>query len=265
MNNGASEINTINRVSMAGTAMVARVVLGSAVFFVKCSCEVVKNFFAAAAGSESIRGKEKLTRLLKSGASLEVYTFTKEQFKAFAKQANRYGIVYSVVRRDAEDKADGTYDVMVKRSDAGKLTRVLDKIGYSTAKPVGNAEPVSEEKNNNKEPDGVTVTPEESRELVSLMLQPDERQRDSSQNPDYSAEGEPLSADISPEKRTSVNERMEKIRSDIKQNEASENGDQLVGQMLSGYDKENDDENINLNLNQESELMGDFSGKEDAL
>lgn len=241
MSTGANEINTINRTAMAGAAMVARVVLGSSVHFVKLSSDVAKNFFAAVVHSDKLGGKENLSKLLKSGEPLEIYSFTEDKFKLFADEAKRYGIVYSVVKRDDDDLKNGNYDVMIKRSDAGKLSRVLDKIGYATTKPGAMVETVSSEENRNKEPDGVTMTTEESRNLIDIMLSPDERGM--KQNPDLSAEREPLSADISPEKRTSVTERMDKIKDNIinrqeSGNESSYNN--LVNTMLSGYEDESD-------------------------
>lgn len=269
MSTGANEINTINRTAMAGAAMVARVVIGTGVFFVNCTGNVAAKFFAAVEGSDNIGGKEKLAKLLKSGEPLEVYSFTEEKFKLFAKQAERYGIVYSVVKRDEEDELNGTYDVMVKRSDAGKLSRVLEKIGYSTTEPEATVEPVASEENVNNEPDGFTMTPKESRDLMGLMLEPDDRTMGNDQNPDLTAEREPLSADISPEKRNSVAERIENIKSVINNGsyENNESSNNLINNMLSGYDEVNDKESSINTIQDESEiLMGNVSdGKEVSL
>ena len=267
MSTGANEINTINRTVMAGSAMVARVVLGSAVFCVKCSSDLIKNFFAAVAGSDSVGGKETLAALLKSGEPLEVYSFTEDKFKLFGEQAKRYGIAYSVVKRDAEDKINGTYDVMIKRSDAGKLSRVLDKIGYSTVETDAYAETVSSEENINKEPDGMTVTPGESRKLVELMLEPDTKMMGNSQNPGLSAEREPLSADILPEKRNSVAERLDNIKNIINNRgyDDSEINNNLVQQMLSGFDEEKNKEENMVNIFQNGIFNNSVAGKENSL
>ncbi|MBQ8912486.1 MAG: PcfB family protein, partial [Lachnospiraceae bacterium] len=247
----ANEFYTFNRTAIEGAAMVARVVIGSSIHFVKLTGDKAKNFVSAVVHSEKTGGKERFSKLLKSGEPLEIYSFTEEKMKLFENQAKRYGIVYCVVKRDAEDEKTGNYDVMVKKSDAGKLKRVFDKIGYATTKPDAAAEPISEEQNINNEPSGMTVTPEESRNLVSIMLEPDDRQMGDGQNPDLTAERKPLSADISPEKRTSVAKRMDNIKDvmKIKSESEQESGySNIVNQMLSDYIPEDEDDKEKNNI-----------------
>ncbi len=253
MSTGAKEIDTINRAAVQGSSMVARVVISSSVYFVRLSGTVAKDFFAAVVHSEKTAGKENLAKLLKTGEPLELYTFTEDKMKLFANEAKKYGIVYSVVKRDAADEKQGIYDVMVKKSDAGKLSRVLDKIGYANVEVV-EAEPIKEEVNSSKEQDGVSMTPKESRRLVDLMLQPDERGKDQSLNPELTAEREYLSAGISPEKRPSVEKKMEDIK--MHMNEASDTQN-MINQMLSSDDSE---EKIAGNIY--SELVNNDKAKE---
>ncbi|MBQ9199421.1 MAG: PcfB family protein [Lachnospiraceae bacterium] len=258
MSTGTNEVNTINQT-------VARVVLGSSVFLVKCSSNIVKNFFAAVAHSEKTSGKERLSKLLRSGEPLEIYTLSEDKFKLFKEHADRYGIVFSVVKRDSKDKKDNTYDVMVKKSDAGKLSRVFDKIGYATTKPGASVETVSSEDNRNKEPDGVTMTTEESRNLMDIMLSPDERGMN--QNPDMTAEREPLYADTSIEKRSSVNEKMDNYRNLKNRQEDESSHSNMVNTMLSGYEDEKNKIN-GIDMPDESDILmgGNVSdGKESGL
>ena len=272
MSTGANEVNIINRTAMAGSAMVARIVLGSSVHFVKLSGVASIRFFGAVFHSK-VTAQAMVSTILKKGPA-SIYQLTGDEMKRFKPQAKRYGILFAVVKRDAEDKLDNTYDVLVSNSDAGKLSRLFDKIGYATIKPDAAAEPISEEQNINNEPNGMTVTPEESRNLVSIMLEPDDRQMGDNQNPDLTAEREPLSADISPEKRTSVAKRMDNIKDvmKIKSESEQESGySNIVNQMLSDYiledeqDKEKTEFDNNAAYSESDILTGIVSeGKEES-
>ncbi len=87
---------------------------------------------AVAASREQSKGKARLGSLLKSGKELSVFTLTQEQLKPFAREAKRYGVLYTVVK---DKKENGPLDLIVRREDAGKINRIIDRLGIGTVRP----------------------------------------------------------------------------------------------------------------------------------
>ena len=87
---------------------------------------------AVAASREKSKGKARLGSLLKSGKELSVFTLNQEQLKPFAREAKRYGVLYTLIK-DKEEK--GPVDLIVRREDAGKINRIIDRIGIGTVRP----------------------------------------------------------------------------------------------------------------------------------
>lgn len=75
------------------------------------------------------RGKERLTNMLRSGKSLKVYTFKRDNLEKFKEVAKEYGILYTVLK-EKEDK-DGVFDVLVRADDDSKLARVIERFKFS--------------------------------------------------------------------------------------------------------------------------------------
>ena len=58
------------------------------------------------------RGKTRMAALLKSGQPLDVYQINVNKFKTFAKEAKKYGILYSVLGNKSINQEDGKIDIM---------------------------------------------------------------------------------------------------------------------------------------------------------
>lgn len=86
---------------------------------------------AVTASCEQSKGKARLGSLLKSGKELFVLTLTKEQLKPFAREAKRYGVLYTVVK---DKEKSGPLDLIVRREDAGKISRIIDRLGIGTVR-----------------------------------------------------------------------------------------------------------------------------------
>ena len=87
---------------------------------------------AVAASREKSKGKARLGSLLKSGKELSVFTLTQEQLKPFAREAKRYGVLYTVVK---DKEKNGPLDLIVRREDAGKINRIIDRLDIGTVRP----------------------------------------------------------------------------------------------------------------------------------
>ena len=79
------------------------------------------------------RGKTRMAALLKSGQPLDVYQINVNKFKTFAKEAKKYGILYSVLGNKSINQEDGKIDIMsrvrfnLNKSDLAEIKADLVK------------------------------------------------------------------------------------------------------------------------------------------
>lgn len=81
---------------------------------------------ALAKNHKKLRGKTRLSRLLREGSELKVVPLPKDKMKEFCKEAKRYGILFSAI----QENEDGTIDILVRAQDAAKINRVFERINY---------------------------------------------------------------------------------------------------------------------------------------
>ena len=89
---------------------------------------------AVAASHEQTKGKARLAALLKSGKELTVFALAPEQMRPFAREARRYGVLYTVVK---ERGSEGPVDLIVRAEDASKINRIIDRLGVATVREEG--------------------------------------------------------------------------------------------------------------------------------
>jgi hypothetical protein len=78
-----------------------------------------------------LKGKARLTSMLKSGKPLEIFSVKESDLKNFVAGAKEYGIVYCVLR-NPKNSPDGLCDVMVKADDAPKISRLVERFHFAT-------------------------------------------------------------------------------------------------------------------------------------
>ena len=77
--------------------------------------------------NKKTKGKSRLKSILRTGKELSIFSIKDRDMEKFSKEAKRYGILYCVLKdRNAND---GLTDIMVRESDAGKLSRMLTRYG----------------------------------------------------------------------------------------------------------------------------------------
>lgn len=185
---------------------------------------------AVAASHEQTKGKARLAALLKSGKALSVFALAPEQMKPFAREAKRYGVLYTVVK---ERGSDGPVDLIVRAEDASKINRIIDRLGVATVKvedaPRASTDPSMSDEMAETRPDGPSLSRDEATTLLAdLKGCVDEEREDAAKSPlARSAEDVPQSARTSErgnrserdgsdggqgERRPSVRGRIEEIR-----------------------------------------------------
>lgn len=126
MNNSGDAAEQVVRLSLEGTEVALKLTGSAAKNIAAAIYAVLKN-----RDKNKIKGRQRLTAMLKSGKELKVFTISEEHLKQFATEAKRYGVVYCALR-GKEKSADGMVDVMVRAEDASKINRIVERFHLAT-------------------------------------------------------------------------------------------------------------------------------------
>jgi hypothetical protein len=127
MNHSGDAAEQIVRMSLEGVEVAAKIT-GSA-------AKEIATFLVAALKSKNsklkLKGKARMTSMLKSGKALEIFSVKDSDLQKFAQGAKQYGIVYCVLR-NKKHTPDGLCDIMVKADDAPKISRLVERFKFAT-------------------------------------------------------------------------------------------------------------------------------------
>ena len=130
MNYGGDAAEQVVRMSLEGMDVALRV-----------SGSAAKNLVAILAAlskeDKTSRGRTRLTKLIKSGKELTVFSIPGEDLKNFAKEAKQYGILYCVVKSKA--------DIITRSEDAPKINRIVERFKMATVSTQEAGEQVREQ------------------------------------------------------------------------------------------------------------------------
>lgn len=126
MNNSGDAAEQVVRLSLEGTEVALKLTGSAAKNIAAAIYAVLKN-----RDKNKVRGRQRLTAMLKSGKELKVFTVSEEHLKQFALEAKRYGVVYCALR-GKDQSADGMVDVMVRAEDASKINRIVERFKLAT-------------------------------------------------------------------------------------------------------------------------------------
>ncbi len=130
MNNSGDAAEQVVRLSLEGTEVALKLTGSAAKNIAAAIYAVLKN-----RDKNKIKGRQRLTAMLKSGKELKVFTVSEEHLKQFATEAKRYGVVYCALR-GKEQSADGMVDIMVRAEDASKINRIVERFQLATVDTV---------------------------------------------------------------------------------------------------------------------------------
>ncbi len=181
MNNSGDAAEQIVRLSLEGTELVLRLT-GSA------AKNIAAGIYAIAQNKDKnkIKGKQRLTSMLKSGKELKVFTISEEHLEQFATQAKRYGVVYCALR-GKEPSPDGMVDVMVRAEDASKINRIVERFNLATVDAASIKSEIQRSRDGEAAPaapeQGQPVKSEEDRLLDDLLGAPIQKEAAAPENP----------------------------------------------------------------------------------
>ncbi len=124
MNQSGDAAEQIVRMSLEGVQVAARVSGEGAKQVAVLLYTLMKN-------GEKTKGKTTLTKMLKSGKELKVFSVRKEDFKKFTDEAKRYGVLYCALINKKDKSNDGIVDIMVRAEDSGKINRIVKRYKLS--------------------------------------------------------------------------------------------------------------------------------------
>lgn len=228
MTNSGDAAEQVVRLSLEGTEVALRLSGSAAKNIAAAIYTVYRN-----RDKNKIKGRQRLTAMLKSGKELKVFTINESNLRCFAKEANRYGVVYCALR-GREKEADGMVDILVRAEDASKINRIVERFKLSTVDSASIKRDLQIEKAG-KERD---IQQKDNDDLLveEMLAKPIQKEETSQENPFVAkTEKSPLSEPILtmpnskgegavttdyPEKRPSVREKLREIIESRKQQKA---------------------------------------------
>ena len=163
MTNSGDAAEQVVRLSLEGTEVALRLTGSAAKNIAAALYTIYKDRDA-----RKIKGQQKLTSMLKSGKELKVFTITDKNLKTFAKEANRYGVVYCALR-GKENDADHMVDILARAEDASKINRIVERFNLSAIDSASIQQEINAEeaeKNKHKDPDDFLVDAMRGREFT---------------------------------------------------------------------------------------------------
>ena len=202
MNNSGDAAEQIVRMSLEGTEVALRLTGSAAKNIAAGIYAIMKN-----GDKNKLKGKQRLTSMLKSGKELRVFTDSEKHLKQFAKEAKRYGVVYCALRGKGKS-ADGLVDVMVRAEDASKINRIVERFKLSTVDAASIKHDIekskAEKSSTRTEPEkGVMEKSEEDKLIDDMLGEPMRKEEKTITNPTMRTENSPPSEPTSKKRRKS--------------------------------------------------------------
>ena len=114
MNAGGDAAEQIVRMSLEGVEVAARITGSGAKNLAVLIAAVLKE-------EQKTHGKARLSNMIRSGNELKVFTVQQKDLKRFAKEAKRYGVLYSVLREKGSGSPDAAIDVIARSPSSAMI------------------------------------------------------------------------------------------------------------------------------------------------
>lgn len=125
MNAGGDAAEQVVRMSLEGVEVAAKISGEGAKQLAVLIAAVLRE-------EQKTHGKARLTNMIKSGNELKVFTVQQKDLKKFAKEAKRYGVLYSILREKGNTDPNASIDIIARATDAPKINRIVERFNLST-------------------------------------------------------------------------------------------------------------------------------------
>ena len=129
MYNSGDAAEQVVRISLEGLEYTIKLAGAGAKQIAAFLVAAFKSDDTAKTNKTKLRGKARLTEMLKSGQPLKIFGVKNSDLEQFQKEAKRYGVRYCALR-DKHAKKDDLIDIMVKVEDSPKLDRILERLEF---------------------------------------------------------------------------------------------------------------------------------------
>lgn len=120
MNSSGDAAEQVVRLSLEGFEVVAKVTGEAAKNIALLLISALKN-------EQQTKGKARLSKMIRSGKELKVFTVQKKDLKEFTKHAKKYGVLYTVLRDKNNKDGSSLVDIIARAEDASKIQRIMDR------------------------------------------------------------------------------------------------------------------------------------------
>ena len=173
MNTSGDAAESIVRMSLQGFEVAVRLSGSGAKNVVALLIAILKD-------KQQIKGKTRLSNMLKSGKELKVFTVKEEDLKKFTEEAKRYGVLFCALKSKGKS-VDGMVDIMVRAEDASKINRIVDRFNLST---VDKASIKSEiQKSKDSKDKGIVIKSVEEKLVDDILSKPINKDENEMSNP----------------------------------------------------------------------------------
>lgn len=114
---------------------VVRLYLEGVEVAVKITGEAARNvtalLIAALKQPDKSKGKTRLSKMLKSGKELKVFSIPQKYLEKFTKAAKKYGVLYTVLKDKTVKSENAPIDIIARAEDASKIQRIIERFELS--------------------------------------------------------------------------------------------------------------------------------------
>ncbi len=114
------------RIALQGTGIAVRIAGAGAVKTAKLLQEVFRE-------EKKTKGRVRISNMLRRGHELRVFEIKDSELRKFAREAKRYGVLYTVIK-DRSNGGDIT-EILVRADEAERLNRIMRNMDISAQKP----------------------------------------------------------------------------------------------------------------------------------
>ena len=180
-----------------------------------------------------IKGKTRLTNMLKTGKQLKIFTIKAEDLKKFSQEAKKYGILYCVLANKKNEKIDGLVDVMVREEDASKVNRIAERFKFADVATIKK----EMEKEEKAKVEQLSKKSKDEQMLDELFAEPPKEEKEQTPSNEQSEEKSQSEHSLNTKKnleenrvnnsRRSVKKELRDIEKELKQKEKLEQKEEL--------------------------------------
>ncbi len=171
-------------------------------------------------------GKTKLSKMIRSGKDLKIFSIRQSDLRKFTQESKTYGVLFCALMSKKEKDSNGLIDIMVRAEDASKVNRIIEKFNLSTPDITTIKREVEKDISKLNSID-VETKSKETKILDDIKNKPLNKEKGEHSNPELAqTEKNPLSEHTLKGKenlevgtkleRTSVREKIKKIKDDMK-------------------------------------------------